>query len=163
MHRIALLALFASTLTGCQEAAPGSAGAVVETAGGAIVDPASGASCAGHDVRLTHDDFSVLLEGDCGEITVTGSNGSLNVTHARSLQVAGDRVTVINERVDTALVTGRNVTLNLTQVGQAELGGSDNLLMARQVDKLRFTGNDNTANVNNVGAVEDSGRGNKVL
>lgn len=163
MHRIALFALFASTLTGCQEAAPGSAGAVVETAGGAIVDPASGASCAGHDVRLTHDDFSVLLEGDCGEITVTGSNGSLNVTHARSLQVAGDRVTVINERVDTALVTGRNVTLNLTQVGQAELGGSDNLLMARQVDKLRFTGNDNTANVNNVGAVEDSGRGNKVL
>ena len=92
MHRIALLALFASTLTGCQEAAPGSAGAVVETAGGAIVDPASGARCAGHDVRVTRDDFRLVLEGDCGEITVTGSNGSLNVTHARSLQVAGDRL-----------------------------------------------------------------------
>lgn len=165
MNRTAIALSLAVGLAGCQEA-PAGATDVVASAGmasGVLVDPASGARCDGHDVRLTSDDFSIVLDGDCGDVTVTGSDGSLNVTHARSLRVEGSRVVVINERVGTVSVSGREVTLNLTGADSVELGGSNNLLMGTSVESVRFIGDDNTANIDNRPAIEDRGRRNKVI
>lgn len=62
--------------------------AVTACAGGVagsneLVDPASGATCLqGANVRITKDDFSTVLNGQCGTVQITGSNGSVNVDHA---------------------------------------------------------------------------------
>ncbi|MCD9028670.1 DUF3060 domain-containing protein [Luteimonas sp. BDR2-5] len=133
------------------------------TTGGELVDPASGALCTGNDVRITRDDFRIVLDGDCGAVVVTASNGTLNVASAASLHVEGNHVTVLNTKVGDVEVGGRDNTLNLTEAGNVRIAGDSNSVLARHVDSVEFTGTGNLINPDNTPPVEDNGRGNRVL
>lgn len=129
-----------------------------------LTDPASGATCTdGQDVRITKDHFSIVLEGRCGAITITASDGSLNVSEARSLHVGGSGVTVLNEKVDVLTVDGDRNTLNMTEVGEARVGGNGNLLLGTDYQRVHFRGKDNTVNTNNEPQLVDEGSGNRVI
>ena len=94
---LATLALSTLVLSACQDAprqadASGSASAPrTATSAGTLTDPASGANCAGQDLRITSDGFSLVIEGECGHVVVTGSNGALNVDRAASIRVKATR------------------------------------------------------------------------
>lgn len=130
---------------------------------GSLTDPASGAQCGGKDVRITRDDFQLVLEGDCGEIVITGSNGSLNVDKARAIRVEGSHVTVLNSKADALTVTGSSNTLNMTEVAEAVVEGDDNGLLGQHYGKVVFRGQGNYVNTDNQPQLEDTGSGNKVI
>ena len=86
-----------------------------------MTDPASGASCAGQDLHITRDAFNLVIEGECGQIVVTGSQGAINVDRAAAIRVDGSHVTVLNAQVGEVVVTGHDNTLNLTNAGTLTL------------------------------------------
>ncbi|MDR6991131.1 DUF3060 domain-containing protein [Luteimonas sp. 3794] len=131
--------------------------------GGVLTDPASGANCNGQDVAITRDGFSLVLEGDCGTIVVTGSNGAVNVDRARAIRVDGREVTVLNMEVADVDVAGSNNILNLTEVGALRIAGDDNMVLARQIERVAISGRSNTVNPDNTPELDDTGSGNRVL
>ncbi len=131
--------------------------------GNVLTDPGNGTQCAGQNVHITRDDFRVVLEGDCGDIVVTASQGSLNVDRARSIRVEGSQVTVLNEDVDSLTVIGNGNTFNMTRVGSAEIRGDGNGLLGKEYGKVVFGGSDNYVNADNQPAVEDQGSQNRVI
>lgn len=143
--------------------------AVTACAGGAagsneLVDPASGATCLqGANVRITKNDFSTVLNGQCGAVHITGSNGSVNVDEAQSITVEGQHVNVINEKVGTLNVLGSDNNLNMTQVGQTVVTGDRNTLLGRSYEQVTFKGNSNVVNTDNEPKLDDQGTGNKVI
>ncbi|QOY64046.1 DUF3060 domain-containing protein [Lysobacter sp. H21R4] len=130
---------------------------------GVLTDPASGGNCAGNDLRISRDDFSMVIQGECGNVVISGSNGVLNLDGARSLRVEGNNVTVLNEQVGEVVVTGDDTTLNLTIAGPVKVDGDRNLVLAKDIQTLGFSGNDNTVNTDNDPALDDTGRGNRLL
>lgn len=160
------LACTAQEPAGAQPAQPPAGASAPPTAastGNTLTDPASGANCNGSDVRITRDDFRLVLEGDCGEIVVAASNGSLNVDNARAIRVDGSHVTVLNRKVESLSVTGSGNTLNMTEVAQAVVEGDDNGLLGRHYGKVVFRGKGNYVNSSNQPQLVDSGSGNKVI
>ncbi len=133
------------------------------TMSGTLNDPASGAQCAGKDVRITRNESSTVLEGRCNKVTITASNASVNVEEATSIAIEGDEVVVLNSRVDLVESSGDDARLNLTEVGRAVIAGNRTILLAHRIESVRFTGNDNTVNPDNAPATDDSGTGNKVM
>ncbi|WP_202843483.1 DUF3060 domain-containing protein [Luteimonas saliphila] len=156
-------------LAACGDVAPTAAQANASPASAnaaspaALTDPASGAQCAGSDVRITRDGFSLVLDGDCGEVVITGSHGSVNLSRAASIRVEGNHVTVLNEEVGKVEVAGDDNILNMTVVGPLAILGDRNMVLAREISALRFEGRDNTVNPDNTPALEDSGTGNRLL
>src|SRR5690606_14714768 len=115
-----------------------------------------GASCSDHsDVLISLDDFSSLLQGECGDIVVTGSGGSLTVDTARSIRVEGSDVTVINSAVATVDVTGSDNSLNLTRAGTVRIGGDRNVLAGHEIDEVELSGTDNTVAAGNKPVLRD--------
>ncbi|TAA07213.1 DUF3060 domain-containing protein [Pseudoxanthomonas winnipegensis] len=151
-------------LTACGGASPSaSPPASPAAAAQTLVDPASGAQCGGKDLRLTRDRASVVIDGACGAVVITGSHVELNLSQAQSLRVEGHDISVLNEKLGQATVTGQRNTLNLTQVDLVQLEGDDNVVLATRIGRIRFLGNGNTLNPSGKPAVEDRGRDNKVL
>lgn len=149
------LLLLCAAMTACAGGAAGS---------NELVDPASGATCLqGANVRITKNDFSTVLNGQCGTVHITGSNGSVNVDHAQSITVEGQKVTVLNESVSALSVTGSDNNLNMTEVGQALVGGDRNTLLGRSYQQVTFKGNSNVVNTDNEPQLDDQGTDNKVL
>ncbi len=128
-----------------------------------LTDPASGANCAGQDLHVTRDDFSLVIEGECGRVVVTASRGALNVDRAASIRVEGSHVTVLNAQVGEVVVTGHDNTLNLTDGGALALEGNRNLVLARELGPVAISGQDNTVNPDNTPALDDTGTGNRLL
>lgn len=142
----------------------GEGGAEGPIGSSALVDPASGATCGqGADVRITRSGFSTVLDGQCGDVIVTGSNGSVNVDHARSIRVEGQKVTVLNEKVETLEAIGSDNIFNMTKVGHAIVAGDRNTLLGRDYRQVTFKGKDNAVNTDNDPQLDDQGTGNKVI
>lgn len=128
-----------------------------------LTDPASGASCAGQDLHITRDAFNLVIEGECGQIVVTGSQGAINVDRAAAIRVDGSHVTVLNAHVGEVVVTGHDNTLNLTNAGTLTLEGDRNMILARELGPVAISGKDNTVNPDNAPALDDTGTGNRLL
>lgn len=154
----------AGTPAGTEPAAsPPVVAQAVDAVSGTLTDPAGGARCAGNDVRITRDDFDLVIEGDCGEVVVTASNGAVNVSSAASIRVEGSHVTVLNAQVGAVDVSGSDNTLNLTRAGPLTVSGDNNLVLAREIASVAFSGRGNTANPDNAPPLQDSGSGNKLM
>jgi len=145
----------------CTDGAGGAVGAVMSNE---LVDPASSATCShGSNVRITKSGFQTVLNGQCGAIVVTGSNGSVNVDHAQSIRVEGSQVTVLNEKVEMLEAIGSDNTFNMTEVGQATVAGDRNTLLGRNYRQVTFKGKDNAVNTDNEPQLDDQGSRNKVI
>lgn len=142
---------------------PASPALVVAAVSSVMTDPASGASCAGNDLHITQSDFSLVINGDCRDVVITASNGSVNVSNARSLRVEGNNVTVLNSQVGEVVVAGNDTTLNLTVVGPLSVAGDRNVVLAKSIESVAFDGNENSVNPDNTPPLTDRGRGNKLL
>lgn len=137
---------------------------VLPAQAGVLTDPASGTTCTdGQDVLVTRSDFSIVLEGTCGSVTIRGSNGSLNVEEAKSVSVIGSGVTLLNQKTGTLTVEGSHNTLNMTDVDAAVVAGDDNLLLGTQYGRVHFRGKNNTVNSDNKPQLVDEGSGNRVM
>ena len=151
-------------LTACHAAPPASAEAGTDpgATAGVLADPASGASCDGQDLRITRDHSRLVIEGECGDVTITASQGSLNLDRARTLHVEGDHFTVLNAQVREVHVSGNDNTLNLTDSGRIRIDGRGNTVLGTRIEGVTLGGNDNTVNATEP-AVEDAGTGNRVI
>lgn len=138
---------------------PATAAAASDT----LVDPSSGTECAGKNLRITRNDVTVVVHGECGDVTITASGGTLNFDKARSIHVEGTRYTVINQEVGSVRVAGEGNVLNLTTAPRIEVSGSNNTILVTEADEVRFSGNDNTVNASSEPRVDDGGRGNRVI
>jgi len=130
---------------------------------GVLTDPASGAQCGGQDVAITRNGFNLVLNGDCGAVVVTASDGAVNVEHATSIRVEGSQVTVLNSRVGAVDVRGADNTLNLTEVESLEISGDRNTVLARRIERVNFSGASNMVNPDNTPTLEDTGTDNRVM
>ncbi|CEJ42244.1 DUF3060 domain-containing protein [Xanthomonas citri pv. bilvae] len=154
-------------LSGC--GGDGPAARALSSVSSTLTDPASGADCAGKDVRLTRDDSEWILHGACGTVTITASRGAMNLDTARSIRLEGSNVTVLNRQLGQLSVSGHDNALNLTDVDRVDIQGNRNLVLARAVKQVRFSGNDNTVNPSSNplrddrGSGSGSGSGNKVM
>ena len=136
---------------------------VLPAQAGVLTDPASGATCTdGQDVLITRSDFSIVLDGVCGTVTIRGSNGSINVDEVKGIRVIGNGVTVLNEKTGTLAVEGSGNTLNMTQVGEAVVSGDDNKLLGTEYGRVHFRGKNNTVNTSNTPQLVDDGSHNRV-
>ncbi|QWP77532.1 DUF3060 domain-containing protein [Lysobacter sp. K5869] len=159
--RLLALSALCFAAIACTDGAGGGLGAVVSNE---LVDPASGATCSqGSNVRITKNDFETVLNGQCGAVVVTGSNGSVNVDHAQSIRVEGTKVTVLNEKVETLEAIGSDNTYNMTEVGHATIAGDRNTLLGRNYRQVTFKGQGNSVNTDNEPQLDDQGTGNKVI
>lgn len=157
-RRLAPLLLCAA-MTACGDGGTGS-----PVGSSVLVDPASGATCGqGADVRITRSGFSTVLDGQCGNVIITGSNGSVNVDRARSIRVEGQKVTVLNEKTETLEAIGSDNIFNMTEVGHAIVAGDRNKLLGRAYQRVTFKGKDNAVNTDNEPQLDDQGTGNKVI
>lgn len=137
---------------------------VLPVQAGVLNDPANGATCTdGQDVVITRSDFSLVLDGVCGVVTVRGSNGSLNVDEAKGFRIIGSGVTVLNQKTGTLTVEGSGNTLNMTEVGEAVVGGNDNMFLGTEYKRVHFRGKGNTVNTDNTPELVDEGSGNRVM
>ncbi|ATS51266.1 DUF3060 domain-containing protein [Xanthomonas citri pv. fuscans CFBP 6996] len=148
-------------LSGCGDDGP--AAQALSSVSSTLTDPASGADCAGKDVRLTRDDSEWILHGECGTVTITASRGAMNLDTARSIRLEGSNFTVLNRQLGQLSVSGHANTLNLTDVDRVDIQGNKNLVLARAVKQVRFSGNDNAVNPSSKPALDDRGSGNKVM
>lgn len=159
--RLLALSALCFAAVACTDGAGGSIGAVMSNE---LVDPASGATCSqGSNVRITKNDFSTVLDGECGIVTITGSNGSVNVDRAKSIRVEGTQVTVLNEKVETLEAVGSDNTFNMTDVKKTVIAGDRNTLFGRTYEQVTFKGKDNSVNTDNEPQLDDQGTGNKVI
>lgn len=163
-HRICCAAM-TLLLTACNAApsTPADASPAPAAATGVLTDPASGARCDGQDLLVTRAQSRLVIEGECGDVTITATEGSLNVERARSLEVRGDRFTVLNARVGEVHVSGNDNILNLTDSGPVRIDGRGNTVLGTSIERVGFGGNDNTVNASNEPPVEDAGTGNRVI
>ena len=138
---------------------PATAPAVSDT----LNDPGSGADCAGKTLRISRDNTTLVINGECGEVTITASGGSLNFDKARAIVVEGSHYTVLNTDVDTVRVVGSDNTLNLTNARRIEVSGNDNMILSRETAEIQFSGNTNTLNTDGQPQVDDLGSGNRVI
>ncbi|WP_394540280.1 DUF3060 domain-containing protein [Lysobacter enzymogenes] len=142
----------------------GTGGGIGTAMSNELVDPASGATCSqGSNVRITKSDFETVLNGQCGAVVITGSNGSVNVDHAESIRVEGTKVTVLNEKVETLEAIGSDNTFNMTEVGDATVAGDRNTFLGRNYRQVTFKGQGNSVNTDNEPQLDDQGTGNKVI
>ncbi|MEU4353433.1 DUF3060 domain-containing protein [Streptomyces virginiae] len=103
--------------------APSTGAAADSSAGGASGSPPSStakplqltgtnnvqsADCRGRDTTIEADSSSFFIEGDCGTVTVSGSNNSIYVESADILTVRGDVNGVAVKTVSTLRVEGLN-------------------------------------------------------
>ncbi|TCK51417.1 LOW QUALITY PROTEIN: hypothetical protein C8F00_3984 [Xanthomonas vasicola] len=161
-HPLSLLTLASVfTLSGC--GGDGPAAQALSAVSSTLTDPASGADCAGKDVRLTRNDSEWILHGECGMVTSTASRGAMNLDTARSIRLERSNFTVLNKQLGQLSVTGHDNTLNLTHVDSVDIQGNKNLVLAREMKQVRFSGNDNTVNPSSKPALDDRGRDNKVM
>ncbi|MFF8262997.1 DUF3060 domain-containing protein [Streptomyces virginiae] len=101
--------------------APSTGAAADSSAGGASGSPPSStakplqltgtnnvqsADCRGRDTTIDADSSSFFIEGDCGTVTVSGSNNSIYVESADILTVRGDVNGVAVKTVSTLRVEG---------------------------------------------------------
>ncbi len=164
-----LLAPALALLAACTPAAPdahttpaSTAAAPPTTLSDTLTDPGTGADCAGKNLRITRDNSTLVIHGECGEVTITASGGSLNFDKARTIVVEGSHYTVLNTDVDTVRVVGSDNTLNLTNARNIEVGGNNNIILSHDTAEIRFTGSNNTLNTDTEPSIDDGGTGNKV-
>lgn len=138
---------------------PTPAAAVSDT----LNDPGSGADCAGKNLRISRDNTTLVINGECGEVTITASGGSLNFDKARTIVLEGSHYTVLNTDVDTVRVVGSDNTLNLTNARRIEVSGNNNMILSRETAHIQFSGNTNTLNTDAQPQVDDRGSGNRVI
>ena len=138
---------------------PATAPAVSDT----LNDPGSGADCAGKNLRISRDNTTLVINGECGEVTITASGGSLNFDKARAIVVEGSHYTVLNTDVDTVRVVGSDNTLNLTNARRIEVSGNDNMILSRATAEIQLSGNTNTLSTDGQPPVDDRGSGTRVL
>ncbi|QBH03358.1 DUF3060 domain-containing protein [Xanthomonas oryzae] len=148
-------------LSGC--GGDGHAAQALSAVSSTLSDPASGADCAGKDIRLTRNDSEWILHGKCGTVTITASRGAMNLDTARSIRVEGSNFTVLNKQLGQFSVSGHDNTLNLTTVDRVDIQGNKNLVLAREVKQMRFSGNDNTVNPSSNPTLDERGSGNRVM
>ena len=140
-------------------AAPDTAMAISDT----LTDPGSGADCAGKNLRISRDNTPLVINGECGEVTITASGGSLNFDKAHSISVEGSHYTVLNTDVDTVRVMGSDNKLNLTNARRIEVSGNNNMILSSETAEIQFSGNSNTLNTDGQPQVDDRGSGNRVI
>ena len=166
-----LLAPTLAALSACNPSAPetGTAAAAAPSPAAApdvsdtLNDPGSGADCAGKNLRISRDNTPLVINGECGEVTITASGGSLNFDKARAIVVEGSHYTVLNTDVDTVRVVGSDNTLNLTNARRIEVSGNNNMILSRETAEIQFSGNTNPLNTDGQPQVDDRGSGNRVI
>lgn len=167
LFRLCTALAFAPLLSSCG-LSPSDAGSPPAAAPNAAIsdtltDPGSGAQCGGKHLMLTRDNAVTVIDGECGDVTITASGGTLNFDKARSIRLDGSHFTVLNQQVDTVHVAGNDNVLNLTNARRIEVTGNNNMISGTQVEQVQFRGSNNAANLSSEPQIDDAGTGNRVI
>lgn len=135
-----------------------------DSAGG-VSDPLGIRTCAGESVTLDRDDTELILEGECGVLTITASRVSVTMESLAGLVIEGDQVGVVGGDINgVTSIGGASVTVTAGELAALEVSGNGSTVIADRVTELSVSGSDNTINWSSGTATgEDTGQGNRFL
>lgn len=72
-------------------------------------------TCEGQDLDVSKDESTTIMDGDCGEVTVTASRATVNIDAATGITVSGDGNTIIVTRTGAVRVSGSSNIVNWSE------------------------------------------------
>ena len=172
---LSLTAVLAMTLAGCtfelrdpvaidDSKNPTDPTIEVEAPGGSNSSNFGSGACDDRDLVIDEEGSQLVLTGDCGSVTITADDVSVNLEHAETVTISGDYVTVLATTIDAAEITGSNVTLNPDDIGSVSIGGDYITFTSNGAEKITISCNYNVANWSTGAAsATDTGTGNTVV
>ncbi|RZL77135.1 MAG: DUF3060 domain-containing protein [Rhodococcus sp. (in: high G+C Gram-positive bacteria)] len=157
---IACLVMVAAASGGCGRDAT----QTTEPAGedGSAVELNSGGDCAGRDVIVNRDGVGVVLDGECGTVTIEANGVSANVATSNAVIVRGQDTNVVGGQTGTLTISGRSNSAGIDVVESIDLQGNAVTVLGKQAERLSVSGSGNSVNVDDSGAVTLSGNDNFV-
>ncbi|BAH53504.1 DUF3060 domain-containing protein [Rhodococcus opacus] len=157
---VAVLMSSAVVFAGCGGGSTGGAG--TSTVPGSAVELNSGGDCAGRDVIVNRDGAGVVLEGECGTVTIEANGVSATVATSNAVVVRGQDTSVVGGQTGTLTISGRSNSSTIDVVESIELQGNAVTVLGKQAERISVTGSGNSVNVDDSGATTVSGNDNFV-
>ncbi|MCW4455420.1 hypothetical protein OK348_11530 [Flavobacterium sp. MXW15] len=126
-----------------------------------LADPATGSDCTGKNLRITRDHVQLALHGQCRDIVITASHGSLQFDEARDLMLEGSHFTVTGPKARKVIVRGHRNTLDLTDTATLLVEGNGNTARAVNFGVVAAPGRDNL--IENIFVGDPAGAGDGAL
>lgn len=121
--------------------------------------------CDERDLDIRKNGVRLVLDGACGDVTISADDVEVNLDTASSLTVAGDRVQVIvNGDLPTLTLQGDADSVNGEKMGTVTVDGTNGTVLATEITALSSTGSGNTVNWDSgVRSAQDTGTGNTFI
>jgi len=156
--------LLGLALAGCSTPQPSGAGTTAPSVGGSREITADGACAAGEDVTVSAQDASAVITGECGTVTISGTDVHANIDSAKKLVVTGAGAAVIGKKWDTVESTGSKSSLNADEIATLTVSGSDTtVVLSRKAGKVTLGGAGGTLNAHDVQDLTVTGDRNTVV
>jgi hypothetical protein len=130
--------------------------------GGAGLGAIANGPCDGRDFDIDQNGATLVLDGACGDVTISADDVSVNLDTAASLTITGSTVHVIvNGDLPALTLSGDVNTVNGENMGTVKVNGTNGTVLAKEVTALSATGSYNTVNWDSgVQSAQDTGTGN---
>lgn len=117
--------------------------------------------CEGVDFTVTGTGY-YTLQGDCGVVTVTGTDITIKADSVEAFEIVGDRVYIESDDIGRLQIDGNDNSIEADEVGGLIITGDRDVLDADSVFGVTIDGNDNVVNADVTGEVVDAGDRNLV-
>ncbi|MBC2642545.1 MULTISPECIES: DUF3060 domain-containing protein [unclassified Rhodococcus (in: high G+C Gram-positive bacteria)] len=129
---------------------------------GSAVELNSGGDCAGRDVIVNKDGAGVVLDGECGTVTIEANGVSANVARSNAVIVRGQDTGLVGGQTGTLTIAGRSNSATIDVVESIDLQGNAVTVLGTQAERISVGGSGNSVNVDDSGAMTVSGNDNVV-
>lgn len=158
--------LVALALAGCSSPAPQPSGtsASGSAAGGSREVTTDGACTDGENVTVSAKDASTVITGDCGTITISGTDVHANIDSAKKITVTGSGAVLIGKKWDSVESTAEKTSLNADEISTLTVSGADaTVVLSGKAGKITLGGSGGTFNGHDVQDLSVTGDRNAVV
>ncbi|WFR83419.1 DUF3060 domain-containing protein [Arthrobacter sp. Y-9] len=156
--------LIALTVAGCSAPQASDSETTAPSASGSREITADSSCAAGEDVVISAKNSSAVLTGDCGTVTLSGSDVHANIDSAKKLVVTGSGAAVIGKKWDAVETTGAKASLNADEIATLTVSGADTTVtLSRKAGKVTLGADGGSLNAHDVQALTVTGDRNTVV
>lgn len=128
-----------------------------------MTNPVIGSLCDGRDIVQADDHFGLVLDGMCGDVLISGSDGSVNLDGARSLRVTGHHVLALGKENLSVRVEGHDDTFDFSDIGALVVSGNASQVTGGAAKSHEMQGSGNTINIDTIDVTKNLGTGDEVV
>ena len=155
----ALVIFGTSTIVGCGSDEPEADSATARS--GTVTELNDSGDCEGQDVLVNQDGVRIVLDGNCGTVTIAASGVSVDIDSSVAVVVSGLDTTVRGTQTGTLTVSGRSVRVAFDQVKHVLLNGNAATVMGQDMDRIDVSGSGNSLSFDHANALAISGNDNR--